>query len=126
MLGSYLSTKPSSYHTQAIYSENSFSGIGTLSKLLKQLGERSMIFLNLLGLDCNSPHTKETSCRVTNFGPLYSPTSTKKKDILFITGNRNAIVRSQEVTGVTGKFGFGIQNEAGQGTTEFCQENSLI
>ena len=41
-------------------------------------------------------------------------------------GNWNAKVRSQEIPGVTGKFGFGVQNEAGQRLIEFCQENSLV
>ena len=41
-------------------------------------------------------------------------------------GDWNAKEGSQEMTGVTGKFGFGIQNEAGQRLTEFCQENALI
>ena len=50
---------------------------------------------------------------------------TPKKDILFITGDWNAKVGSQEIPGVTGKFGLGVQNEAGQKLTEFCQENAL-
>ena len=40
--------------------------------------------------------------------------------------NWNAKVGSQEVPGVTGKFGLGVQNEAGQRLTEFCQENALV
>ena len=48
-----------------------------------------------------------------------------KKDVLFITGDWNAKVGSQEIPGVTGKFGLGVQNEAGQRLTEFSQENSL-
>ena len=51
---------------------------------------------------------------------------TPKKDVLFIIGDWNAKVRSQETTGVTGKFGLGIRNEAGQRLIEFCQENSLF
>ena len=47
---------------------------------------------------------------------------TSKKDVLFITGDWNAKVRSQETPEVTGKFGFGVQNEAGQRLTELCQE----
>ena len=43
-----------------------------------------------------------------------------------LIGNWNAKVDSQEIPGVTGKFGLGVQNEAGQSLTEFCQENSLI
>ena len=51
---------------------------------------------------------------------------TPKKDVLFITGDRNAKVGSQETPGVTGKFGLGIRNEAGQRLIEFCQENALV
>ena len=49
-----------------------------------------------------------------------------QKDILFIIGDWNAKVESQEIPGVTGKFGLGVQNEAGQRLIEFCQENALI
>ena len=48
------------------------------------------------------------------------------KDVHFILGDWNAKVGSQETPGVTGKFGLGIQNEAGQRLTEFCQENALV
>ena len=51
---------------------------------------------------------------------------TPKKDILFITGDWNAKVGSQEIPGVTGKSDLGVQNEAGQRLTEFCQENTLV
>ena len=51
---------------------------------------------------------------------------TPKKDVLFIIGDWNAKVRSQETPGVTGKFGLGVQNEAGQRLTEFCQEYTLV
>ena len=51
---------------------------------------------------------------------------TPPKDVLFIIGERNAKVRSQETPGVTGKFGLGVQREAGQRLIEFCQENALI
>ena len=50
----------------------------------------------------------------------------KKKDVLFIIGDVNAKVGSQEIPGVTGKFGFGVQKETGQRLTEFCQENTLV
>ena len=50
---------------------------------------------------------------------------TPKKDVLFIIGGWNAKVGSQETSGVTGKFGLGIQNEAEQRLIEFCQENAL-
>ena len=49
-----------------------------------------------------------------------------KKDVLFIIGDWNARVGSQETPGVTGKFGLGVQNEAGQRLIKFCQENSLV
>ena len=51
---------------------------------------------------------------------------TSKKDVLFITGDWNEKVGSQETPGVTGKFGLGMQNEAGQRLIEFCQENALV
>ena len=51
---------------------------------------------------------------------------TPKKDVLFIIGDWNAKVESQELPGVTGKFGLGVQKEAGQRLTEVCQENTLV
>ena len=51
---------------------------------------------------------------------------TPQKDVFFIIGDWNAKVRSQETPGVTGKFGLGVQNEAGQRLTEFCQEHTLV
>ena len=51
---------------------------------------------------------------------------TPKKDVLFITEDWNAKVGSQETPGVTGKFGLGVWNEAGQRLVEFCQENALV
>ena len=50
---------------------------------------------------------------------------TPKKDVLFIIWEWNAKVGSQETPGVTGKFGLGVQNEAGQRLIDFCQENTL-
>ena len=47
-------------------------------------------------------------------------------DVLFIIGNWNAKVESQQISGVTGKFALGVQNEARQRLTEFCQENALL
>ena len=49
-----------------------------------------------------------------------------KNDVLFITGDWNAKVGSQEIPGVTDKFVLGVQNEAGQRLIEFCQENALV
>ena len=51
---------------------------------------------------------------------------TLKKDVLFIIGDWKAKVGSQETPGVTGKFGIGVQNEAGQRLIEFCQENTIV
>ena len=51
---------------------------------------------------------------------------TPKKDVLFIIGDWNGKVGSQEIPGVIGKFGIGVQNEAGPRLTEFCQENMLV
>ena len=51
---------------------------------------------------------------------------TPKKDVLFIIGDWNAKVGSQEIPGVIGKFGLGVQNEAGQRLIEFFQENTLV
>jgi len=49
---------------------------------------------------------------------------TPQKDVLFIIGDWNAKLGSQEIPGITGKFGLGVQNEAGQRLTQFCQENT--
>ena len=51
---------------------------------------------------------------------------TLKKDVLVIIGNWNGKVESQELSRVTGKFGLGVYNEAGQSLREFCQENTLV
>ena len=51
---------------------------------------------------------------------------TPKKDVLFIIGDWNAKVGNQETPGVTGKFGLGVWNGAGQSLIEFCQENTLV
>ena len=50
---------------------------------------------------------------------------TPKKDVPFFIGDWNAKVGSQEIPGITGKFGIGVQSEAGQMLKEFCQENAL-
>ena len=51
---------------------------------------------------------------------------TPKKDVLFIIGDWNAKIEGQEIPEVTGKFGLGMRNEAGQRLIEFCQENALV
>ena len=73
------------------------------------------------------PNTNAKEAEVERFyEDLQDLERTPKKDVLFITGDWNAEVGSQEIPGVTGKFGLGVQNEAGQRLTEFCQENSLV
>ena len=51
---------------------------------------------------------------------------TPKRDVFFMIGDWNAEVGSQETSGVTGKFGLGVQNEAGKKLIEFCQYNTLV
>ena len=51
---------------------------------------------------------------------------TPRKGVLFIIGDENAKIGTQEIPGVTDMFGLGVQNEAGQTPTEFCQENALV
>ena len=58
--------------------------------------------------------------------PRRSPRTYTKKDVLFIIGDQDAKVRSQEIPGVTGKVGLGVQNEAEQRLNEICQENPLV
>ena len=61
---------------------------------------------------------------------LWRPTDllelTPQKDVLFIIGDQNAKVGNQEIPGVTGRSGLGVQNEAWQSLTEFCQESTLV
>ena len=57
---------------------------------------------------------------------VFIPERTTNKDVLFITGDWIAKLGSQEIPGVTGKSGLGLQNEAGQRLTKFCQENALV
>ena len=72
---------------------------------------------------CNAEET-EVERFYEDLQDLLEPTP--KKDVLFIIGDWNAKVGSQETPGVTGKFGLGVQNKAGQRLIEFCQENALV
>ena len=58
--------------------------------------------------------------------PTRPPRSTPPKNVLFIIGGWNAKVGSQETPGITGKFGLGVETEAVERLTEFCQENALV
>ena len=60
------------------------------------------------------------------YKPTFGNKNNIKKDILFIIGDWNAKAGSQETPGVTGKFGLGMRNEAGQRLIEFCQESALV
>ena len=74
-----------------------------------------------------SPNTNAKEAEVERFcEDLQDLEHTPKPDVLFIIGDWNAKVDNQEIPGITGKFGLGVQNEAGQKLTEFCQENALI
>ena len=84
-------------------------------------------------MDCSLPGSSIhgiLQARVLEWGAIAFSrpyrTNTKKKDVLFITGDWNEKLGSQETPGVTGKFGLGIRNEAGQRLIAFCQENALV
>ena len=91
-----------------------------------------MIFFLYIHIKCTKFHFSvfsfPTNIEVERFyedlQDLLEPTP--NKDVLFIIGDWNAKVGSQETPGVTGKFGLGIQNEAGQRLIEYCQENTLV
>jgi len=74
------------------------------------------------------PYSKAEKAEVEQFyEDLQDPLELiPKKDVLFIIGDWNAKVGSQELHGVTGKFGLGVQNEERKRLTEFCQENALV
>ena len=106
-------------------------------------GKPACIFLNY-GLLCSFPretiqyHSNPSLCPINNateaedeqvyedLQGLLELTPKKKKSVVFIIGDWNAKVGSQEIPGVKGKFALGIQNEAGQRLIEFCQENALV
>ena len=84
--------------------------------------------LNITVIQVYGPTSNAEEAEVERFyedlQDLLEPTP--KRDVLFIIGDWNAKVGSQETPGGTGKFGLGIQNEAGQRLIEFCQENALV
>ena len=113
---------------------------GTLKSLLQNHSSEASIFWHSAFFTVQLSHPYMTT------GKTYAPTSnaeeaevqwfyedlqdllelTPKRDVLFIIGDWNAKVQSQETLGVTGKFGLGVWNEAGQRLIQFCQENTLV
>ena len=81
---------------------------------------------NTTVLQVNAPTSNAEEVEVEQFYEDLQDHLEPKKDVLFIIGDWNAKVGSQETPRVTGKFGLGVQNEAGQRLTEFCQENTLV
>ena len=84
--------------------------------------------LNIRVIQVYAPNTNVKEAEVEKFNKDLQGflELTPKKDVLFIIGEWNAKVGSQEIPGVTGIFGIGVQNEGGQRLTEFCQENVLV
>ena len=82
---------------------------------------------NIIVIQVYAPTTNAKEAEINQFcEDLRDLELTPKKDALFIIGDWNANVGNQEIPGVTGKFGLGVQHEAGQKLTEFCQENALV
>ena len=81
---------------------------------------------NITVIQVYAPTTNAKEAEFEGFyEDLQDLTLTPKKDVLMI-GDWNAKVGSQEIPGVAGMFGIGVQNETGQSLTEFCQENFLV
>src|SRR5574340_897786 len=83
---------------------------------------------NIMVIQAYAPTSNAEEAEVERFyeDPQGLLELTSKKYVLFIIGDWNARVGSQETRGVTGKFGLGVQNEAGKRLIEFCQKNTLI
>ena len=83
---------------------------------------------NIIGMQVHASTSNAEEAEVERFyeGLQDLLELTPKKDVLFIMGDWNAKVGSQETPGVKGKFGLGIRNEAGQRLIEFCQEKALV
>ena len=84
--------------------------------------------VNITVIQAHAPTSNAEEAEVEQFyEDLQDPRQlTPKKDVLFIIGDWNPKVGSQETPGVTGKFGLELWNEAGQRLTEFCQEDALL
>ena len=81
---------------------------------------------NITVIQVSDPTTnaKEVECSMKTYKTR--PRKNSKTSVLFIIGDWNAKLEGQDISGVTGKFSLGVQNEAGQRLTEFCQENALV
>ena len=95
------------------------------------LGDITIIFISQYNITAIQVYTPASNAEEAEVERFYEDLQdllelTLKKDVLFIIGDWNAKVGSQEIAGVTGKFGLGVQNEAGQRLTEFCQEKALV
>ena len=84
--------------------------------------------LNIMVIQAYAPTSNAEKAEVERFYEDLQDLleQTPKKDILFIIGDWNAKVGSQDTPGVTGKFVLGVQNEEGQRLIEFCQKNALV
>ena len=108
----------SNYHTIALISH--------VSKVMLKILQAKSFNKTVIKVYAPTSNTEEAE-----FERLYEDLQdllelTPKKDVLFIIGDWNEKVGSQETPGVTGKFGLGMQNEAGQRLIEFCQESALV
>ena len=94
---------------------------------VEELSVRRKLF-NIMVIQASSPTSNAEEAEVEQFYEDIQDLLelTPPKDVLFIIGDWNAKVGSQETPGVAGKFGLGIQNEAGKRLIEFCQENALV
>ena len=84
--------------------------------------------LNITVIQVYAPTSNAEEAKVERFceGLQDLPKLTPQKDVLYIVGDWNSKVGSQEIPGITGKFGLGVQNKAGQRLTEFCKENAFV
>ena len=82
--------------------------------------------LNITVIQVYAPITDVEKAEIDWFYEVHLLELKPIKDVLFILGDWNAKVGSQEISRITGKFGIRVQNEAGQRLTEFCQKNMLV
>ena len=80
----------------------------------------------MLKLTSSVRQDRGTNTHISHEDLQYPLELTPKKHVIFIIGDWNEKVGSRKISGITGKFGLGVQNEAWQRLTEFCQENTLV